>query len=107
MAHLSVGGCDMAHLSAGGCDMAHLSAAERSYPCPRSGAAAEKSYPTSEVSGGWEKTPRVRGQGRPGEATLPLRPGLVALRSHPALEARGGGWEEQPEGRWLHGHRRA
>ena len=32
--------------------------------CPRSGAAAERSYPVSEVSGGREETPRVRGQGR-------------------------------------------
>ncbi|PWG67558.1 hypothetical protein DEM28_27910, partial [Enterobacter mori] len=48
-----------------------------------------------------------RGQGRPGEATSRLRPGAVALRSHPTLEARGGGWEELLEERWLRGRRRA
>ena len=32
-------------------------------PGPRSGAVAERSYPTSEVSGCLEETPRVRGQG--------------------------------------------
>ena len=37
----------------------------------------------SEVRGGREETPSVRGQGRPREATLSLRPGAVTLRSHP------------------------
>ena len=32
--------------------------------CPRSGVAANRSYPASEVSGGREKPPRTRGQGR-------------------------------------------
>ena len=31
-----------------GCDGPHRSVAERSYPCPRSGAAAERSNPTSK-----------------------------------------------------------
>ena len=74
----------------------------------------------SEVSGGWEELPCVRGQGRPGEATSQLRPGAVTLRSHPEPEARGGSWEEppmpearvggreeQPKERWLLRHRRA
>ena len=65
-------------------------------PHPRSGVAAERSYPASKVSGGREETPRVRGQGggreelpclrdqvRPGEATLRPRPAAVTLRSHP------------------------
>ena len=56
----------------------------------------------SEVSGSQEETPRVRGQGRPGEATLHPGPGVVALRSDPAQEARGSGLEEQPEEQWLH-----
>ena len=43
----------------------------------------------SEVSGGREETPHVR------------EPGAVALRSHPAPEARGGSREEQPKERWL------
>ena len=60
-------------------------------------AAAGRSYPVSEASGGREETPHVRGQGRPGEATLRLRPGAVTLRSHPEPEARAGGREEQPE----------
>ena len=50
---------------------------------PRSGAAAERSYPVSEASGSREETPCVRDQGRPGEATLRPRPGVVTLRSHP------------------------
>ena len=57
---------------------------------------AERSYPASEVSGGREQTPRVRGQGRPGEATSRPRPEAVTLRSHPEPEARGGSWEEPP-----------
>ena len=63
----------------------------------------------SEVSGGQEETPGVRGQGggreelpcvpdqgQPEEATLLWRPGAVTLRSHPKPEARGGSWEEPP-----------
>ena len=50
---------------------------------PRSGAAAERSYSVSEASGGQEETPCVRDQGRPGEATLRLRPGAAAWRSNP------------------------
>ena len=82
--------------------------------------AAERSYPVCEASGGQEETPRVRDQGRPGEATLRLRPGVVTLRSHPkpeasgrsweepsTPEARAGGWEEQPEQWWLCRHKRA
>ena len=56
---------------------------------PRSGAAAERSYSTSEASGGQEETLRVRDQGQPGEATSHRRPGAVTLRSQ--LEARGQG----------------
>ena len=74
----------------------------------------------SEASGGQEETPRVRGQGRPGEATPSLRPGAVTLKSHPEPKARGGSWEEppvlearaggreeQPEERWLSRYKRA
>ena len=73
----------------------------------------------TEVRGGWEETPRVWGQGRPGEATSRPRPGALTLRSHPEPKARGisweelhtpkaraGGQEEQPEEWWLHGCRR-
>ena len=49
--------------------------AEKSYPSPRSGAAARRSYPTSEV----------RGSGRGEEIPHAL-----------TLEARGGGQEDQP-----------
>ena len=70
-------------------------------------AVAERSYPASKVSGSREKTPRVRGQGRPGEATSHLRPGAVALRSHPVPEARDGSQEEPPKEWWLRGRRRA
>ena len=82
--------------------------------------AAGRSYPTSEVRGGREETPRVRDQGRPGEATSRPTPGAVTLRSHPEPEARGGRWEElptpesracgreeQPKEWWLRRHRRA
>ena len=68
---------------------------------------AERSYPTSEVSGGREETPHVQGQGRLGEATSNLRPGAMTLRSHPEPEARAGGQEEQPEEQGLSRHRRA
>ena len=55
-------------------------------PHPRSGAAAERSYPASEVRGGGrEEIPRERGQG--------WRP---AGRSYPMPEARGSGLEDQP-----------
>ena len=50
-----------------------------------------------------EETPHVRGQGRPGEATLRPRPGTVTLRSHPEPEARGGSWEEPPRARGQRG----
>ena len=57
-----------------GCDGAGT--AERSYP--RSGEAAERSYPASEArDGGRKELPRVQGQGV-------------------APKARGGGWEEKP-----------
>ena len=82
--------------------------------------AARRSYPGSEASGGQEETPCVRGQGRLGETTSCLRPGVVTLRSHPEPEARGGSWEEpptpevradgqeeQPKEWWLRRHRRA
>ena len=39
-------------------------------PRPKSGVAAERSYPAFEVSGGWEETPHVRGQGG-GQEELP------------------------------------
>ena len=58
--------------------------------------ATGRRYPASEASGGREETPRVRGQGRPGEATLCPRPGAVTLRSHPEPKARAGSWEEPP-----------
>ena len=82
---------------------------------------ARRRHPTSEVRGsGREEIPRVQGQGRPGEATLCLRPGVVNLRSHPESEARDSSWkepptpearahsqEEQPEGQWLRRCKRA
>ena len=81
---------------------------------PRSGAAAGRRHPESEVRGNQEKTPQGQDQRCPGEATLCLRPGAVTLRSHPEPEARdgtweepptpkarAGGWEEQPEEWWL------
>ena len=71
-------------------------------------AAAGRSYPTSEASGGQEETPRVcsqgggqeelhcvRGQWRPGGDTPRWRSG-AAQRSHLSPEARGGDPEEPP-----------
>ena len=73
----------------------------------------------SEVRGGWEELPRVRGQRRwPRGATLHPR-SVAARRRHPASEVRAaaersypgsevrGGREEHPEERWLHRHRKA
>ena len=75
--------------------------AGRRHPLSEFRAAARRSYPASEASGGREETPRIRDQGRPGEATSRPRPGAVTLRSHPEPEARAGGQEEQPEEWWL------
>ena len=63
----------------------HRSVAERSFPSPRSGAVAKRSYPTSMVRGGsWEELPCVRGQGRlPGGSTPHPRPGVAVERSNP------------------------
>ena len=81
--------------------------AERSYPTLKVRRVAVRRYPATEPSGGQEKTPRVLGQGQPGEVTLHPRPGVVTLRSHPKPEARAGSWEEQPMEWWLRRHRRA
>ena len=60
-----------------GCTSAGM--AERSYPSLRPGVAAERGYPLSEV------------RSRPGGAILHLKSGVLAGRSHPVPEARGGG----------------
>ena len=54
-----------------GCNGAGM--AKRSYPSPRSGAAARRSYPTSEVSGG-------------GQEELPHVQGALAARAQEGLE---------------------
>ena len=61
----------------------------------------------SEVRGGREETPQVRGQGQLREATLRQRPGVVTLRSHPEPQARSGSWEEPCKELWLSRHMRA
>ena len=97
-----------------------LSAAERSYPTsevrdsslecqaatvqelqrratqhPTSGVAAGRRHPRVQGRGrGQEELPRVRGQWRPGGATLRPRSGAAAERSYPASEIRGG--QEKP-----------
>ena len=77
-----------------GCDGAGT--AERSYPSPRSVAAAGRSYPAAEVRGGWEETPRVGRQGqRPSGATPCPRPG-AARRRKPASKARAAGRRDPP-----------
>ena len=83
-------------------------------------AAARRSYPVAEASGGQEETPLIRDQGPPGEATSHRRPGAVTLgatlsprpraaveRRHLSPEARAGGREEHPGEQWLRGCRRA
>ena len=68
-------------------------------PGPRSGAAAERSYPTSKVSGSsQEELPRIKGQGQ-----RPRVPGSdsagAAERSYPTSEVRGHSGEELPHAR--------
>ena len=64
--------------------------------CPRSGAAAKRNYPTSEVNGGWEELPCLRPQGQRQNGDTPrLRSGATAKRSYPTSKVRGGR-EETP-----------
>ena len=69
-------------------------------PRPRSGGAAERRYPASEVRGCDERsypTSEVRGGGREEIPHAPSqRPRAAARRSNPTPEARGGGQEDQP-----------
>ena len=67
-------------------------------PCPRSGAMAKRSYPTSEVrDGGLEELSTTRSQGLwPGRATPHPRSGVATERSYPRSKE----W-------WLRWHRRA
>ena len=82
-------------------------------PHPRSGGAAERRYPASEVRGGDERSnpasevrgsdersypaSEVRGGGWEEIPHAPSpRPRAAAGRSNPTPEARGGGWEDQP-----------
>ena len=95
--------------------------AGRRHPASESGAAAGRSYPVIEVTGGsQEETPCVPGQWRPGGDTPCPKSGAVTLRSHPKPKAMGGsgeeppmpetrarGREEQPKERSLSRHRRA
>ena len=66
---------------------------------------AERSYPTSEVSGGREELPRVQGQWRPGGDIPRPRSGAAAQRSYLVSDLCGGGWEELPrvQGQWRPG----
>ena len=64
--------------------------------CLRSGAAAERSYPTSEARGGGrEELPHIQGQGQ--RLRVPGCDGTgAAERSYPRSEVRGVGREELP-----------
>ena len=64
--------------------------------------AAERSYPTSEASGGRKETPHVRGQWRLGGATLSPRPGAGSWKEPTTPKARASSREEQRKERWLH-----
>ena len=63
--------------------------AEKSYPSPRSGAAAERRYPTSEDRGSVQQelphapTPKARGGG---QDELPHVQGAVAVQAQEGLE---------------------
>ena len=63
--------------------------AEKSYPSPRSGAAAERRYPANEVRGGGREelphTPRPEARGG-GQEELPHIQGAVAARAQEGLE---------------------
>ena len=69
-------------------------------PGPRSGGAAERRYPASEVRGGDKRSypaSEVRGGGWKEVPHAPSpRPGAAGGRSYPTTEARGGGPEDQP-----------
>ena len=64
-------------------------------PCPRSGAAAGRSYRTPEVKGGGRQGQAAMAQDWPRGATPPPRSGVAAGRSYPTPEARGGDQECQ------------
>ena len=66
---------------------------------------AERSYPRSEVRGSGLECQAVMAQERPRGATPCPRPGVMAERSDPASEARGGGQKEQPHARGQGGDR--
>ena len=55
---------------------------------------AKKSDPTSEIRGSSQKCQAARAQ-EPRGGTPRSRPGMVAERSYPTPEARGGGLEDQ------------
>ena len=63
-------------------------AAERSYQHPRSGAAAERSYPVSEVKGDGREFQAATAQEQRRGATARPRPGVSAGRSNPISKER-------------------
>ena len=72
--------------------MSEVRAATRGVtPRPRSGAAAEKSYPMSEVRGSGLECQAETAQEQLRGATPHPRPGAAARRSYPTPEVRGGG----------------
>ena len=99
------------------CDSAGT--AERSYPSPRSGAAAQRSYSTLEVRGGrreeqphalgqgwrpWGVAPRLRssgceGAGGPRRAIPHWRSGRTSVRRYPSSKVRSSGCS-LPEQLW-------
>ena len=84
----------------------HLTWPRGATPCLRSGqrpggphaqgAAAKRSYPTSEVKGSSRECQAATAQEQPRGATPLLRPGAAARRSNPTPEVRGGGQKEEP-----------
>ena len=72
--------------------MSEVSGGLEETPRVRGQGGSGRSYPASEASGRREETPRVRDQGRPGEATSCPRPGAVP-------EAKGSSRKEQHHAR--------
>ena len=63
---------------------------------PRSGMAAKRSYPLSEVRGGGRECQATMAQEHLRGSTPYLRSGVAARRSYPTSEVRGCRREEQP-----------
>ena len=97
MVSLSAGGCSQ-HAKCGLEELPHVRSQGQKPGGPHARrAAAKRSYPMSEVKGSSLECQAVTAQEWLRGATPCPRPGVVAGRSNPMPEARGGGREEQPQ----------